>query len=170
MECQILNKDIDINTDPRIEPIHTIDELDELIEELGSGVQIKRRVGGNGWVIDNFRKPSKEKCCGNCDWWEAEKGSLDIEGSLSGYGCCTRALGPQDNRNNYRPGPDTRESPMILEDGETYKATLYTKSEHDCSAWEAEGTVAKPEEKQEPFVSMIGRSKEQITKDKGKVK
>ncbi len=107
-----------------------------------------------------------EKCCGNCDWWDKDGGN-DIDGKFSDYGRCNRAQGPRDNEHQYGGGPDTRESPMLVQDGEDYSASLYIKPDHCCKEWR-EVQEPKPEEKQEPFVSMIRRSKEQSTKDKGK--
>lgn len=157
MNCQILRLDTP-TAEPRIEPIHTLDELEEIIKELGGSVQIM--VYEQGWIIDDFRKGIKKQCCENCGWWDKE-GGKEIGNQFASHGDCNRALGPQKNENQYRPGPDSRESPMVVQDGEDYVATLCTHRNHCCKEWR-EIQEPKPEEKQEPFVTMINRCTKQI--------
>lgn len=105
---------------------------------------------------------TETKSCTNCGWWERDT-DLDCGGAVD-YGLCARALGPRDNKNNYGPGKDTRNSPMIVEDGEQYSASLYTDKDHVCSEWCIEKPKAE-KEKEVPFVSMIQQCKQEMNKD-----
>ncbi len=86
---------------------------------------------------------------------------------MEAYGLCERALGPQEDKNQYNhKGPDTRESPMLVQDMSWCAADLYTKAKHCCNEWCKEKPKVE-EEPQVPYRSMIERSKQELARQNG---
>ncbi len=53
MQVQVLKNSKDMSGPPRIDSVHTIEELDELVDELGGSIQLRKTE--KGWLIDNFK-------------------------------------------------------------------------------------------------------------------